>query len=390
MAQLFQPIIPETQIHPLVRRIIEEPAYHPAKAVINCWLVGLDSKKEAKKLVKEFQTSFNSTFWELYLNKAFKVLGFEIDYGFDTPDFHLVHPNGTRLNVEAVTANHKDHLMADFYEPERVKQKAEKDHQVWLDEASIKLVGKIKDKLNLFQGASGKKQPYNALEHVKGNPFVFAIAPFDQHLTHHQNNMAINRVLFGIEPPSDLNDEIKCIDFLTKSNGARVDLGLFTNDRYKDISAVIFSTTATFSKALVQTPFKGTVRATRYREMRLGEFLAKEGQQALGKSQINLAEKHDVLRTRFMDGETVYGSDLHLCDASQYTESHLDGLHIYYNPFADYPLNPAMFSAKEVTHNYFDKEQNLPYAINNDGALVSRETVVERVGEFVKDELKGF
>ena len=84
------------------------------KAVINSWLVGLDSKKEAKKLVKEFQTSFNSTFWELYLNKAFKDLGFGIDYDFDTPDFHLVHPSGMRLNVEAVTANHKDHLSTDF------------------------------------------------------------------------------------------------------------------------------------------------------------------------------------------------------------------------------------------------------------------------------------
>lgn len=170
MTDLFHPIIPDNQLHPLVQRIMREPAYEPAKAVINSWLVGLDTKKEAKKLVKEFQTSFNSTFWELYLNKAFKDLGFEIDYDFDTPDFHLVHPNGSQLNVEAVTANHKDHLTADFYQPERVKQRAEKQHQAWLDEASIKLVGKIKDKLALFQGADGKKYPYNTLDHVKSYP----------------------------------------------------------------------------------------------------------------------------------------------------------------------------------------------------------------------------
>ena len=364
MIDLFHPIIPVNQLHPLVRRIIEEPAYEPAKAVINIWLVGLDSKKEAKTLVKEFQTLFNSTFWELYLNKAFKDLGFEIDYNLDTPDFHLIHPNGSRLNDEAVIANHKDYLMADFYQPERVKQKAEEVHQAWLDEASIKLVGKIKVKLDLFQGLDGRKRPYNALAHVKGYPFVLAVAPFDQ-----QNNMAINRVLFGVEPPSDLNDEIKCIDVLTKSNGARVVLGLFTNDRYKDISAVIFSTTATFSKALVQTPFKGMVHATRYREMSLDEFLAKEGQQALGTSQISLAQNYDVFRTCFIDGETVCGSDMHLCDASQNTESYLDGLNIYYNPFADYPINPEMLSAQEVAHNYYDKEQNLPYAIHNGGAL---------------------
>ncbi|MBD3610866.1 MAG: hypothetical protein HUJ13_00260 [Hydrogenovibrio crunogenus] len=109
MTDLFQPIIPDNQLHPLVKRIMREPAYVSVKAMINSWLMGLDSKKEAKKLVKKFQTSFNSKFWELYLSKAFKNLGFEIDYGCGSPDFHLVTPNGSRLNVEAVTANHKEH-----------------------------------------------------------------------------------------------------------------------------------------------------------------------------------------------------------------------------------------------------------------------------------------
>lgn len=49
MSDLFTPIIPSNQLHPLVERIMREPAYGSAKAVINSWLVGLDSKKEAKK-----------------------------------------------------------------------------------------------------------------------------------------------------------------------------------------------------------------------------------------------------------------------------------------------------------------------------------------------------
>ncbi|MBD3610868.1 MAG: hypothetical protein HUJ13_00270 [Hydrogenovibrio crunogenus] len=154
---------------------------------------------------------------------------------------------------------------------------------------------------------------------------------------------------------------------------------------------MIFSTTATFSKALVQKPFKGMVRATCYREMSIAEFLAKEGQQALGTSHINLAENHDVFRTRFPDGETVYGTDMHLCDAAQHTERHLDGLHIYYNPIADHPLDPKLFNAQEVTYNFYDKEQNRPYyAIHNDGALVSRETFVERVHKSSQYIAKGF
>lgn len=34
----------------------------------------LDRSGEAKKFVTEWQTTFNSSFWELYLNKAFKEL----------------------------------------------------------------------------------------------------------------------------------------------------------------------------------------------------------------------------------------------------------------------------------------------------------------------------
>jgi hypothetical protein len=83
---------------------------------------------------------------------------------------------------------------------------------------------------------------------------------------------------------------------------------------------------------------------------------------------------------RFSDGEKVYGSDTHLCDSNDYTETHLDGLNIYYNPFAEQPLNQAWFNAPEITHNHYDPEYKQPYAIHNDGVLVSRETFVERIG----------
>ncbi|WP_417447180.1 hypothetical protein [Kangiella sp.] len=128
-----------------------------------------------------------------------------------------------------------------------------------------------------------------------------------------------------------------------------------------------FSTTATFSKVQLQKPFKGMVRETRYRETNMNEFLAKEERQALRISQLCFVEQHDVFRTHFIYGESVYGYDMHLCDASRYTESHFDVLHIYYNSFSDYQLNPKIYSAKEVTHNYSDKKQNLPHSIHNDG-----------------------
>lgn len=373
---LFEPIVAEDKFHPSFRRMMNTSAYDAAKPLINDWAKGLGGKKESLKFTKEFQTSFNSTFWEVYLNRAFSDLGFKIDYTFDSPDFHLIHPNGAVINVEAVTANNRDHLKEIYHRPEKLKEKIQSKRVDALDESTIKLIGKIKDKNQLFIGDGKKKHPYSSLDHVKGKPFVLAIAPFEQHLAHHQNNMAINRVLFGVEPPDPETMEYRKIESILTKNGSEIDLGIFTNDSYKHISAVIFSSTATISKALVQSGFEGFVRATRYREMSIPDFINNEGKEALGVTHIQISENHDLFRRRLPNEDGVFGSDECLCDASLYHETHLDGLHIFYNPFAEYPLEKSLLNAPEITHNYYDKEYRLPFVEHPDGALVSRMTVI--------------
>ena len=114
-----------------------------------------------------------------------------------------------------------------------------------------------------------KKFPYSKLEHVKGKPFVIALAPFDNHLSYTQNNTLINQVLYGVLPPTmeNFNDtSSKKITHITKQNGNKIDLGIFTNDSYKEISAIIFSTTGTFGKAISQSKISNTkIRSTRFR-----------------------------------------------------------------------------------------------------------------------------
>lgn len=39
------------------------------------------------------------------------------------------------------------------------------------------------------------------MSHVRGRPFLIAIAPFDSDLSLSQNNELINMVLFGMAPP---------------------------------------------------------------------------------------------------------------------------------------------------------------------------------------------
>ncbi|WP_285276256.1 hypothetical protein [Halopseudomonas bauzanensis] len=371
---LFSPLVEEGRLHPLFKKIVSETAYQPTTSIINQWADGLlGRKQEANKFIKEFQTTFNSSLWELYLNKAFIELGYEIDYSKESPDFHLIHSSGRRVNVEAVTSNNKDNICAEYYNNTSFHDAIGRSNEDFLDQSTIKLIGKIKDKHELFIGAGCKKYPYSSLEHVKGNPFVIAIAPFDNHMSYAQNNMAINRVLYGIDPPSADGSQ-KNIDHIINTNNQRIDLGIFTNDTYKNVSAVIFSTTGMFGKAVVQTDFKGMVRATRYRQLSVDTFLNTEGKHSLGHTYIKIDSEHDLFRIRFYDGANVCGADMHFYASSKHTESHLDGLHIYYNPYAEFPLNKDLFAASEITQNDYDTQSKRMICNHNDGSLVSRQT----------------
>ncbi|WP_114635726.1 hypothetical protein [Vibrio splendidus] len=375
---LFTPIVKEKRLHPLFKRVIQDKTYQPAIAVINEWSNGLLGRKgESEKFIKEFQTTFNSSLWELYLNKSFLELGFDIDYSKESPDFNLTHPSGRHVCVEAVTANNQLNESDEYYTTKSFSESIHTDNGDFLDKSTIKLIGKLKDKKSLFIGANDKKHPYSSLEHVKGNPFVVAVAPFDNHLSFTQNNMAINRVLYGINPPkgNSISEMVsEKITHIMNHNDNRIELGIFTNDSYKEISAVIFSTTGMFGKAVVQSGISNFIRATKYRQMERSVFLEKEGIEKLGTSHTQLGKGNDLFTMRFPSGDYICGSDMHLYHSSKHQESHLDGLHIYYNPFAEVPLDKDLFSAYELTQNDYDTENEEMISIHNDGSLVSRQT----------------
>ncbi len=377
---LFTPRVEESKLHPYFNRILEEACYHTLIQTIENWSKGMDGrKKEIFKFIKEFQISFNSSFWELYLNKAFLDLGFEIDYSKESPDFHLIHPSGRVVNVEAVTSNHKYANDKSYYTKKAYQETIKTKDK---SEAILKLLGKIKDKRDLFLGKDGKKYPYSNLEHVKGNPFVLAIAPFDTHTSYTQNNTLINQVLYGVLPPEleDIhNGSSKKIKSIINKNGQDIELGIFTNDSYKEISAIIFSNTATFGKAISQSKMSNTtIRSTRFRIFKLNEFISEYGVKSFGLNEIRLSETHTVMTTRMPMDDIVFGSDVHFCDSFEHNETHLDGLHIYYNPYAEIPLDNDLFEAYEITQNYFDLNTNEIVPIHNDGSLVSRQVFTEK------------
>ena len=186
------------------------------------------------------------------------------------------------------------------------------------------------------------------MDQVKGKPFVISIAPFEQPFSYTQNEQAINRVLYGFdefvyEEFPERNERIilgqKYIDFISKPNGSEIPLGYFVKDMMNEISAVIFSNTATFGKvrALSDDPGDIFFESIRYNDSGLQPI-------------------HTLL------------------PKNKYSESLFDGLHIFHNPFANYPIGWQYFDRYEITHNDFDFEKVVPLVKINDGFLIQRST----------------
>ena len=149
---LFTPRFNDERLHPYFKSLITNEEFKPVQETLTMWSTGLlDRKKESSKFINEFQLSFNSSFWELYLNKAFLDMGFNIDYSKESPDFNLTHSSGRIVNVEAVSSNNKLNENNEYYTKAAYKEIDSKRKENF-DFATLKLLGKLKDKKDLFIG----------------------------------------------------------------------------------------------------------------------------------------------------------------------------------------------------------------------------------------------
>jgi len=313
-------------------KVLMKDSAKPMQDVINSWAV--DFVDRDNNFVQNFQKQFNPQFWELYLYKAFKELNMEVDFTKVSPDFTVKTEKNEILNIEASSANDLTP-----YGLELLIDSLNKPINEILDCAAIKLLGRIKAK---------QEEHYNQKEHVKGNPLILAIAPFEQPAFFRQNNQAINRVLYACDSPElngmENNGQIsfknRHVTNVTKNNGTSLELGVFTTDKFKEFSAVIFSTTATFSKVIVQSNIQNCIVQSR----------------------------------RYKCGDGWFGYLDQLSEKRVYKETHLDGLHVYYNPYAEISLNRKIFGSHEITHNFYDIESKSMISEHNDGSLISRST----------------
>ena len=321
---LFTPIVEAKFFHPNFVKIMGK---HEAanRAALEQWAEGFQDRDE--KFVKEFQTTFNPCFWEIYLFACCKELGFKVDLAISSPDFvisNIYH----EFCIEAVTANNAQGDNSEWETDVKTQPDVEKVFRT----AVIRLSNAISSKHNKYIAH------YQLMPHVRNKPFVLAVGPFEQPYFWAQNDHAIRTVLYAYDRIGP-DGEYLFRHSINKDSDATIDLGLFTSPRMKEISAIIFSNTATFSKLYALN--QDTNATIWFSALRFDTSGTKQ-------SFVQNLEKKD------------------------YRESVLDGLYVFHNPHAQFPIPFDYFNHNDVAQGTLLSGDTVPRYKCKHGHLVQR------------------
>lgn len=317
--QLFEPVVDEDRQHANFRSFLSLRNGYVLD-VFNDWARGFADRDG--KFVREFQTTFNSSFWELYIFAVLKKFGMNVDFSKASPDFCIPNLN---LNIEATVASNPQ---SDEPEHAHLDKRPPPDFNTFNMKTIIRMANSLTSKYNKFSST------YSKLDHVKNSAYVVAITNFDQPYSFMACQRPIEAVLYGYYVDEEKfiasggregtlkGEELRQV---FKDNGSPIELGMFTTPAFREISAVIFSGCANMGKVRALSSDPGAdifFTALRFNP--------------------NSVRPHVIRQPKH-----------------RYEESLLDGLRVYHNPFALNPLDPAIFRHRSVLQWYFQGDEEI-------------------------------
>jgi hypothetical protein len=303
---LFTPQVETARQHQVFRMLLDEQ-YAPERAVLNAWARGFEDRDG--KFVQEFQMTFESGLWELYLNAALRGWGLSPDMSFASPDFVVGEP--MPLCVEAaIAAPAKGGKAPIGYSIADIPD----DFTEFNREVALRICNSFNAKVRRYRNY------YSTLPHVADKPFVIGIGAFDRPLAHFAASRPIFAALYGLyhdesATPRGARRVVSYnVSSAAKSETVDIPLGLFCDDQYAEVSAVVYSSLATWGKvrALADNPLAKTVYTTYH-------------------------PNGDDIKPRIK--ATLKAA---------YEEHLLDGAYVLHNPFARRPIAKGMLSHARV------------------------------------------
>lgn len=321
---IFNPLVEKSKLHYRFKEFIA-PQFIKERELLQKWCSGFYIKDGEKKTIKQLQTTFYSVFWEIYLNEVFKDLNYCICEGYSSPDF-ILDIESSKVCIEAVISNVSDGGRG---EEERTLTESlgENDRNKIVNESIIRLYNAVSFKNKKYL------KDYIKNEVVRENPFVLAISDYSQanyDQTYIYSMMALlYSAYYDPEDTEELlilcndsfNREYKYKDKVLKHNGAELKLGLFQNDEYKHLSAIIYTCTLCREKLTSLT--------------------------------INHPNKKFILIDRDISsfsGDEESSFSIHRTSGSKPDEVLADGIFVFHNRFASNPLDENFMKGKGITH----------------------------------------
>jgi len=242
---LFTPIVRREKMNPLFRTLLDHPQWTPAIGIMTEMMrhfVDVDGN-----FVEQFQTTgFDARLWELYIYAYLKEERLFFNRKYRAPDY-VVQKYGHTVCIEAVTVNptnnHNKIIRDD--EPLRIRTN-EEIRELLRDYMPIKFGSSLYSKLT-------RKPPYWELDHVAGNPLVFAIADFHEPRSMLWSSTALFEYLYGVRHEFSIDENGHLIISPLKIDTHRIDgkeipSGFFFQPGAEYVSAVLFSNSGTISK----------------------------------------------------------------------------------------------------------------------------------------------
>lgn len=312
-----------------VFQMLRDDRFAPEREVLDAWGEGFRDRDG--KFVQQFQMTFESGLWELYLNAALACWGLKPNMSFASPDFVVEHP--IQLCIEATVAEPPLGGEGPIgYDVSDIPD----DFGEFNAQASIRICNSFSSKVRRY------REHYSKLPYVSNRPFAIAIAGFDRPLAHFAASRPILAALFGLyhDESATAKNASKVVSYnvtaAAKSETVDVPLGLFCDDTFSEVSAVIYSSLVTWGKvrALARNPAAKTIYTT------------------------------------YHPSDAGLQPEIRHTPKEFYSEHLMDGTWVFHNPFARHPVEPGVLSHPRIAEVRAAADGQLLIEAPNDFLLV--------------------
>lgn len=321
---LFDTKLPVEQQHPAFHMLCTQPHWVPARAIMAEMMrhyVDVDGN-----FVEQFQTTaFDSRIWELYLYAALLELGLFVNKEHEAPDFE-VSDGRHKVFIEAVIVgpSPNDPPLDPTQSHMPIRRTPEEIRELLKTRAPIRFGSALYSKLN-------RKTKYWDLDHVKGNPLVFAVADFHEDQSMTWTSPALLEYLYGVTHEFIFDDAGQLVITPLKIEtheyqGKVIPSGYFFQPGAENVSAVLFSSSGTISKFNRMGRLAGFGLAN--------QLIFRTG----------LKHRHDP-------NAAMPEPFFHEVKQGAVVETWAEGLSMSHNPNAKHPIDPKIFPG--IAHHWF-------------------------------------